>query len=317
MPPELGAPLTATDAKPQNGFVQYEPIVAPVMHEHGYNGSMKKTLLSIALLFLSFSPWSWAKDGASLALAFEREVDIRLDVPEQVQARYAAFLDAALADIPFSASQYLVMMDRNPHVQAIFIYWLEWYAITGRPSGRLHFIGASPASSGKPGHYDHFITPVGVYTHTLDNKDYRAEGTFNDKGIRGFGIKGMRVFDFGWALGERGWGRGGMSQMRLMVHATDPDHLEHRLGVAMSKGCIRIPATLNSFIDRYGLLDADYEQAQAYGAKLWVLRPDRVTTLWPGSYLVIIDSGSATRPAWSPQPATRRGKANTKRDTVF
>jgi len=51
----------------------------------------------------------------------------------------------------------------------------------------------------------------------------------------------MRVFDFGWAQGERGWGSGGLSQLRLQMHTTDPDYLEQHLGSAMSKGCIRIP----------------------------------------------------------------------------
>ena len=42
--------------------------------------------------------------------------------------------------------------------------------------------------------------------HSLANMDFRAEGTFNDNGIRGYGRKGMRVFDFGWVVSERGWG---------------------------------------------------------------------------------------------------------------
>jgi hypothetical protein len=262
---------------------------------------MKKIFLIIALLLASSGVLSQAEDGASLALTFQREVDRRLDVPQQDQARYAQLLETALASVatPITTSQYVVMVDRNPHVQAIFVYWLDAQAA----SDRLHFIGASPASTGKPGPFDHFITPLGVFAHTLDNKDYRAEGTLNELGIRALGRKGMRVYDFGWVQGERGWGRGGQSQMRLLLHATDPDYLEPHLGVAMSKGCIRIPATLNTFIDRYGLLDADYEQAQANGKKLWVLRPDRIPTPWSGRYLVIVDSGSTERPAWSPEPA--------------
>ncbi len=157
--------------------------------------------------------------------------------------------------------------------------------------------------------FDYFITPLGVFAHTLHNKDYRAEGTRNGFGIRGLGRKGMRVYDFGWVLGERSWGRGGFSPMRLLLHATDPDYLEPQLGVAMSKGCIRIPATLNTFIDSYGLLDADYEQALMAGKKLWVIRPDRTPTPWPGRYLVVVDSDSINRPAWSPEPPamTERG----------
>ena len=51
-------------------------------------------------------------------------------------------------------------------------------------------------------------------------------------------------------MGERGWGAGGKSIMRLQMHVTDPDVLERRLGERASNGCIRISATLNRFIDR-------------------------------------------------------------------
>jgi hypothetical protein len=64
------------------------------------------------------------------------------------------------------------------------------------------------------------------------------------------------------------------------------------MGSPQSKGCIRIPATLNVFIDHYGLLDADYERAAAEGKSIWVLRPDREPTPWSGAdALVGIISG--------------------------
>jgi hypothetical protein len=90
--------------------------------------------------------------------------------------------------------------------------------------------------------------------------------------------------------------------MRLQVHATDPARLEPRLGQPESKGCIRIPATLNRFIDRYGLLDADYNSALAEGRRFWVLRPERVPTPWSGRWLVVVDSLRVARPEWSPAP---------------
>ncbi len=258
--------------------------------------------MTLVLLLSAASLSSKAEDGTSLAHTFEREVDRRLVVPPEAQTRYALLLEDALASagIPLMRSQYLLLLDRNPFVQAIFVYWLDVQA----SSDRLHFIGASPVSTGKPGHFGYFITPVGVFAHTLASKDYRAQGTLNKHGIRGLGRKGMRVYDFGWVLAERGWGRGGQSQMRLLLHATDPDYLEQHLGEIWSKGCIRIPATLNTFIDRYGLLDADYEQALANGKKLWMIRPDRTPTPWSGRYLVVVESDSTKRPAWSPEPAT-------------
>lgn len=268
--------------------------------EHRYNGRMKKIFLGLVLLFAAVSASSSAEDGTSLAAAFEREVDRRLAPSQEAQMLYAQLLQAALAStgIQTNTSQYVLLLDRNPSVQAIFVYWLDAQAT----SGRWHFIGASPASTGRPGRFGSFITPVGVFAHTLDNKDYRAEGTRNKRGIRGLGRKGMRVYDFGWVQAERGWGRGGQSPMRLLLHATDPDYLEQHLGEIWSKGCIRIPATLNTFIDHYGLLDADYEQALANGKKLWMIRPDRNPTPWSGRYLVIVDSVSTVRPAWSPEP---------------
>jgi hypothetical protein len=88
--------------------------------------------------------------------------------------------------------------------------------------------------------------------------------------------------------------------MRLQMHATDPERLEIRLGAIQSKGCVRIPATLNTFIDRHAILDADYEQAMASGQTFWVLSKTSQPTPWSGRYLVIIDSERTSRPSWSP-----------------
>lgn len=263
---------------------------------------MKKILLLSALLIASMP--ALAEDGTVLAAAFQSEVERRLDVPAADQARYAKLLESTLvnAGVILIRSQYLLIADINPNTQAIFLYWAD----TSASSGRMHLIGASPVSSGKPGRFDYFTSPTGIFSHNLNNKDFRAEGTFNKNGIRGLGLKGMRAYDFGWAMATRGWNGGGLGQMRLLMHATDPDYLEQYLGMPRSKGCIRIPATLNTFIDRHGLLDYDYQRAAASGVKLWMLRPDRTLTPWPGRYLVIVDSAATERPAWSPEPATGR-----------
>ena len=139
-----------------------------------------------------------------------------------------------------------------------------------------------------------------IFEHTIANPDFRAEGTRNENGILGYGRRGMRVYDFGWQQAERGWGFGGEATMRLQMHATDPELLEIRLGTIQSKGCIRIPATLNTFIDRHAILDADYEQATAPGQTFWVLSKTREPTPWSGRYLVIVDTESTSRPPWSP-----------------
>jgi hypothetical protein len=235
-----------------------------------------------------------------LSLAFEREVTPRLHPPAEVTAAYAASLQDALgaAAVRASGLQFIVLVDRDPRVQALFVYW-------GSSDDGWVYVGAAPVSTGQSGRYEHFATPLGVYEHTIGNPDFRAEGTKNELGIRGYGLKGSRVYDFGWVRAPKGWGDGRRSVMRLQMHATDPDVLEQRLGTAQSKGCIRIPAALNEFIDRHGVLDADYQEELANGAHFWVLRADRTPTAWPGRYLVVVNSGHATRPPWSPAPRRR------------
>ena len=236
-------------------------------------------------------------DGTTLAQNYAQEVRARLTVPDDEQEAWALLLSTLLADKDL-APQYVILVDRNPFIQAVAIYWMA-------PDRTFQFIGASPASTGKPGSFDHFVTPTGIFEHTIDNPDFRAEGTRNENGILGYGRRGMRVYDFGWQQAERGWGSGGEGTMRLQMHATDPERLEIRLGTIQSKGCIRIPATLNTFIDRHAILDADYEQAMASGQTFWVFSQTREPTPWSGRYLVIVDTERTSRPPWS-SPRRRR-----------
>lgn len=234
-------------------------------------------------------------DGTALASVYAQEVDRRLNIPESEQLAYGELLAEKLAAERSADAQYVVLVDRNKFVQAAMIYWLS-------SDQTFHFIGASPVSTGKPGKFDHFVTPTGVFEHTLANPDFLAEGTRNEFGIRGYGRKGMRVYDFGWQTAQRGWGRGGEGELRLQMHATDPDLLERKLGTPQSKGCIRIPATLNAFINHYGILDGDYEREMALGTAFWVLSKARTPTPWSGRLLVVVDTGRTARPAWSPLP---------------
>ncbi len=228
-----------------------------------------------------------------LAAAYAREVDRRLELPPLEQAQYALRLARALvaANPSIERDQLVVLVDRDARVQAAMVWWLA-------ADGAAVWIGASPASTGRPSGFEHFETPLGIFDHSLENPDFRAEGTRNELGICGYGRKGMRVYDFGWVMAKRGWAPG-EQLMRLQLHATDPQRLEPRLGERASKGCIRIPATMNTFIDRYAVLDAAYEDALAQGRKFWVLRPDREPTPWPGRYLVVVDSKRSARPAWA------------------
>jgi hypothetical protein len=263
----------------------------------------------LALLMLAATaPSSSADDtGVALARIFEHQVTRRLTVPPDEQQHYASLLDTALhrAGIEQLPPEYVVLVDRNPRVQAAMIYWKS-------STGGFEFIGATAVSTGLPGKYEHFETPVGVYDHVLDNPDFRSEGTLNEFGIRGYGATGQRIFDFGWVTAPKGWGDHGVSQMRLQLHATDPDILEPRLGSAQSKGCIRTNASFNAFVDRYGVLDGHYDRAIAAGQRFWVLSPERQATPWSGRYMVIVDSERETRPAWARPTANSAGARRTR-----
>lgn len=248
-----------------------------------------------ALCFGS-APGAQLRDPEDLAAVYARDVDRRLTVPPDEQSAYASLLRRELhaAGARIDHAQFVVLVDRSEHVQAAMLWWLA-------PDERTLLIGASPASTGLPRGIEHFETPTGVYDHSLDHLDFRAEGTRNEFGIRGYGDKGMRVYDFGWVMGRRAWAPGEQA-MRLQLHATDRERLEPRLGQRASKGCIRIPATLNALIDRFGVLDAAYEDALAAGRDFWVLKRDRTPTPWSGRFMVVVDSQRSERPAWSPLP---------------
>ena len=261
----------------------------------GGNARYERLLFAAVLFPLSAHVDFAANDGTSLASVFAQEVDRRLSIPESEQRTYAELLVENLEALDCTEAQYVLIVDRNKFVQAAMIYWMS-------PDRVFHFIGASPVSTGKPGRFEHFITPTGVFEHTIANLDFLSKGTPNQFGIRGYGRKGMRVYDFGWQTAQKGWDGGGKGELRLQMHATDPDLLEKKFGTPQSKGCIRIPATLNAFIDHYGILDGDYEKAMAAGMTFWVLSKTRAATPWSGRFLVVVDTGRTERPAWSPPP---------------
>jgi hypothetical protein len=90
--------------------------------------------------------------------------------------------------------------------------------------------------------------------------------------------------------------------MRLRMHATDPEALEQRLGSAQSKGCIRIPTSLDRLLDYHGVLDADYEQTVRGGRDMPVLAGEREPVIDAGRYLIVLESVRDDRPDWSPPP---------------
>jgi hypothetical protein len=181
--------------------------------------------------------------------------------------------------------QLMVVVDRSPAVQALRI-------VAADPGGEWRVVGGDRVSTGKPGRKEHFKTPVGVFLNTADILGYRAEGTYNENHIRGLGIKGMRVWDFGWQETDNWRSPGAKSQIRLEMHATDPAVLEPRIGRPDSEGCVRLHGAMNRFIDRHGIIDADYEQAAAAGQRSFaaLLPPGRTPSSLAGDALVVVDS---------------------------
>jgi hypothetical protein len=180
---------------------------------------------------------------------------------------------------------------RGPSVQQMRV-------VLARPDGAWESLGGIKISTGQMGRRDYYLTPTGVFLHTDAILDWRAEGTFNTQHIRGLGLKGMRVWDFGWQLATKGWRTGEeQGEIRLLLHSTDPDYLEQRLGRPASKGCVRIPAAMNRFLDRHSILDADYEQVAKDDPRFEaLLLPGRTPTPLAGNALVVVDSSETSRP---------------------
>ncbi len=225
-----------------------------------------------------------------LRIAMAAEVPGTMRPAPDMARHWIALLRPALAgqNAP-THPQLVVVVDRNTRVQ-------EAALVMVRPQGSWEMIGATHVSTGQAGRWDHYITPVGVFPHTDLILDYRAEGTYNENHIRGLGVKGMRVWDFGWQWAHRGWGEDQSPiQIRMEMHATDPAILAQRIGHTASQGCIRIPEALNRFLDHRGVLDADYERAAVDDIRYRALLPkDRVPTTLAGDTLVVVDSSGAT-----------------------
>jgi hypothetical protein len=227
-----------------------------------------------------------------LASAYRAQVDLALDVPADEVRRYGSLAEAALqsAGVALPAPQYLLIVDQDPWVQAALLLWRS-------AAGTYSLVGASPVSTGRSGGADDYATPVGVFDHSPANADSRSAGAADAQGIRWWGAHGMRIYDFGWQPVAPGWGDGKAARMRLLMHATDAEALERRLGSAQTEGTIWIPSSLNRLLDRYGVLDAQYEQARSP-----VLLPVRTPVQGAGRYLVVVRSGRLERAAWSPAP---------------
>lgn len=227
------------------------------------------------------------------AAALQLETQLRRQVRGLVhqtpasEQRWIGLARAMLAahGVRIDRAQILVVVDRNPHVQQLAL-------VVAQPDAPWIVLGGTHVSTGQPNRHGYYITPTGVFLHDGAILDYRAQGTFNQNHIRGLGVKGMRVWDFGWQWARKGWlHTGERGQIRLLMHATDPTYLAQRIGRPASEGCVRIPADMNRFLDRHGMLDAHYRQIATYDVAYRALLPANADpTPLAGDKLVIVDS---------------------------
>jgi len=229
----------------------------------------------------------WEKSPKVVRILEERRRRL-MELPPAYYEFIRGDVTAAMAKAgkSFENSQFFVYADRNPVAQFVTVGLYE------KQTGQIAFLGTDLISSGnisKGG--DYFETPVGVFENLVDNFSYRAMGTPNQDGWRGLGVKDSRVWDFGDQPGLKKYKDGTtVSQMRLLMHSTDPDKGEPRLGRIDSKGCIRISNGLNRFLDTYSILDRNYEEWAASRPNSWLLRKDRTPTPFAGKFLIIGDS---------------------------
>jgi hypothetical protein len=240
---------------------------------------------SVATAVIETDPQALATQEATLLASHAAWVKRTVPITDALTDQWRAW-----ARTPWASSgkvidhdQAVVVVNRDPKVEQVAV-------MIAHPNAPWTLVGVSPTSTGTTGREQHFITPVGVFDHDGATLDYRAQGTKNENGIRGIGAKGSRVWDFGWQSAQTGWLKNPeMRQIRMEMHATDPDYLEPKLGHPQSKGCVRIGAGLNKFLDHYGILDAGYwAQADSSPAIRALLPKDGEPTL-AGRYLIVVD----------------------------
>lgn len=218
----------------------------------------------------------------SLSEVFSASVPVKYQVvlTPELQAAQNAAIKSYPEVQALTALEFLVVINRHPKAQSMSIVLTDGKTI--------EYIGSAKVSTGDLKRKEYFNTPIGLFENKREFGNYRAEGTKNENGIRGYGKKGMRVFDFGWQDSIASWGAHGPAKIRLQMHATDPDVLEARLGVPASKGCVRIQASVNAFIDQYGIMDKNYV-ASATDAPGWVLSKTKKLEKYDGRYMIIME----------------------------
>ncbi|HTI02354.1 MAG TPA: L,D-transpeptidase [Acidisoma sp.] len=233
-------------------------------------------------------PGAVSTQAALIAGALATEVPHALALsPERQQGLVALARKMAAEDhLVIRRPQLLLIVDRATHGQTLSL-------TLAQPEGPWEILGTRPVSTGKPGRREHFKTPLGVLLNDGSELGYRAQGTYNENHIRGLGVKGMRVWDFGWQRSEDWRTPGATMLVRVEMHATDPAVLAQRLGRADSEGCIRIPEALNRFLDRHGIIDADIERlAVADAGYRALLSRQLIPTPLAGDAVIVVDTSA-------------------------
>lgn len=255
---------------------------------------MGKLLVFAFLLLTLFSPNAFCstetteEEIASLRQIFENEVSVLTVNDENYENLVKEYVAEKMQSSDHANdSQYFVFVDRGAKKQLIAVGFYD------PENHKIYIIGWDKVSTGNPERKGYFETPIGIFENSIKNMGYRAEGTRNANGWRGLGRKGSRVWDFGWQKTKK---KRKTVKIRLLMHATDPDFGEPRLGTRDSKGCVRVSAKMNKFLDMRGILDKDYEDNPKKARGL--LRKDRKTVSHPGRYMIVGEIEPACRPAY-------------------
>jgi lipoprotein-anchoring transpeptidase ErfK/SrfK len=299
-PVQVSSPLPSTPVMPLS-MPTYDPQVAPMSAPPpailsspiGQPVSMVKATVSDVVYIAPVvqpEPESAAvaEDANQIRNAMAREVPAA--VPLSAARRQAlitlAQQMAAEGNFFVRRPQLVLIVDRASSVQLM--------AMTlAQPDGQWEILGTTHVSTGKPGRKEHYKTPVGVLVNDGSELGYRAQGTYNQNHIRGLGVKGMRVWDFGWQTTDDWKTPGATTQIRVEMHATDPSVLEQRIGRADSEGCIRVPDAVNKFLDHHGIIDADLEKLAADNIGYRALLPASADpTPIAGDAVIVVDSSA-------------------------
>lgn len=200
----------------------------------------------------------------------------------ELKSETSDYLAQAPSDFDKNLSQYFIVVDSSFKKQNLLLAFWDAQTQSFQLSPTM-----TKVSTGRTGSIHHFITPTGWVEQVPENGTYRAMGTKNENGIRGYGVKGLRIWDFGWQHAYTGWlKKPELREIRMQMHATDPQFLEPRLGHPASAGCIRLSAETNRFLDSHSIIDRKIENS----SQSWVLKKDRTPVDNEGSFVLVVNT---------------------------